>query len=204
MTEISEISKITGIIRGLEDEEIAIFLEAALQTKINSVEIAISEGEKSLRQIEKFRRQYDGKITIGAGTVTNLEILKDVVAAGAQFVLSPTVMTIEMLNYCSKRKIISVPGAFSPSEILKSVEDGADIVKVFPVENLGEKFVANIKAPLPDLKLMAVGGVGKDNYKELLDGGYDYLGIGSSLVNRPLLKKGKLEDVVSFLKEFEY
>ena len=100
--------------------------------------------------------------------------------------------------------MISVPGAFSPTEIKKSLMDGADIVKIFPAGRLGSKFITDIEAPLGKLPLMAVGGVNADNAKEYFEAGASFVGIGSGVFNKEDIKEGNEEGIkasIKYLKE---
>lgn len=77
--------------------------------------------------------------------------------------------------------MVSVPGAFSPSEIRQSFLDGADIVKIFPAGRLGSRYVSDIQAPLGKMPLMVVGGIGTSNVQEYFAAGASFAGIGSGI-----------------------
>src|SRR6188768_267320 len=99
---------------------------------------------------------------LGAGTVIDAATARAVIDAGAQFVISP-VFRREVIAACHERGVPVAPGCFTPTEILDAHEAGADIVKVFPATTLGPQYIRDVRAPLPQLKLMPTGGVSPDN-----------------------------------------
>jgi 2-dehydro-3-deoxyphosphogluconate aldolase/(4S)-4-hydroxy-2-oxoglutarate aldolase len=76
---------------------------------------------------------------------------------------------------------MTVPSAFTPSEVWNMFQMGADIVKIFPAGTLGSKYMSDLQAPLNAMPLMAVGGVNADNCQEFFDNRATYVGIGSGI-----------------------
>jgi len=132
--------------------------------------------------IAAIKGQVDPGIAIGAGSVITAEQVRAVAAAGAQFVVSP-VYKREVLAACRDHQLPAMPGAFTPTEILHAWEQGASVVKVFPANHLGRRYIKDVLAPLPHLRLMPTGGVTAENMREFLDHGAFALGVGSSLIN---------------------
>lgn len=139
-------------------------------------------------------------IVVGAGTILNMELLKKAIDVGSQFILSPIMMSKEMLDYCKQNNVISVPAAFSPSEIYEMYEGGADIIKLFPAVDLPPRYIKDISAPLGKIPLMVVGGIGVNNLKDYFNAGAQYAGIGSGICNKEELKQGNKQSVVNNLK----
>jgi 2-dehydro-3-deoxyphosphogluconate aldolase/(4S)-4-hydroxy-2-oxoglutarate aldolase len=125
----------------------------------------------------------------GAGTVVDAETVHRVVDAGAQFVVSP-VFRREVIEACQKRDIASMPGCFTPTEILDAWDAGADIVKVFPATALGPGYLKDVRAPLPQVKLMPTGGVTVDNAGDWIRAGAVAVGVGSSLLDTKAIESG--------------
>lgn len=196
-----EISKVTIILRGYNYEQVRTVVEALSKSKINSVEITLNRDD-SKEIIKRIAAEYKDRMIVGAGTVTTKQDLIDVINAGAKFVLSPVVWSKEMFNICKENKVVSVPGAYSPSEIYQSFQDGADIVKVFPACTVTPRFFKDIMAPLGHLKLMAVGGVNEKNVAEFFANGVDYAGIGSLFNKEDVLNKNyeKLAEKIKALE----
>jgi len=119
---------------------------------------------------------------IGAGTVTDPATAREVIDAGAKFVVSP-VFRPGVVEACHERGVPACPGCFSPTEILSAWEMGADLVKVFPATSLGPGYIKDLRGPFPSLKLMPTGGVSQANAAEWIRAGAVAIGAGSSLVD---------------------
>jgi 2-dehydro-3-deoxyphosphogluconate aldolase/(4S)-4-hydroxy-2-oxoglutarate aldolase len=177
-------------------------MKALTQSTIKSVEITMNT-QGAAEMIDKLSREFKDTMLIGAGTVTTMEQAKTAINAGAKFLLSPVMLSKEILDLCRESSIITVPGAMTPTEIYKSFQEGADIVKVFPATSCGTRYFKDIKAPLGNLPLMAVGGITADNAKEFLNNGVDFLGIGSGLFNKKDIENENIEGLLKSLKDFE-
>jgi len=119
---------------------------------------------------------------IGAGTVTDPATAREVIDAGAKFVVSP-VFRPGVVEACHERGVPACPGCFSPTEILSAWEMGADVVKVFPATSLGPGYIKDLRGPFPSIKLMPTGGVSHTNAAEWIRAGAVAIGAGSSLVD---------------------
>ena len=180
--------KLVAIAR-LDDLSSAADITAALTAGgIRAIEFTLTNPD-ALAVIEKMAAQVDDRVTIGAGSVINAEQVREVARAGAQFVVSP-VCKREVIDACHSHELPSMPGAFTPSEIQQAWEWGASVVKVFPANHLGSRYIKDVLAPLPHLRLMPTGGVNLENMREWLGYGAFGLGIGSSLINNEALAEG--------------
>jgi 2-dehydro-3-deoxyphosphogluconate aldolase/(4S)-4-hydroxy-2-oxoglutarate aldolase len=90
-----------------------------------------------------------------------------------------------------------MPGCFSPTEILDAHDAGADIIKVFPATNLGPQFLKDVRAPLPQVKLMPTGGVTLDNAGDWIRAGAVAVGVGSALVDAKAIDAGRFEVIAA-------
>jgi 2-dehydro-3-deoxyphosphogluconate aldolase / (4S)-4-hydroxy-2-oxoglutarate aldolase len=133
---------------------------------------------------------------LGAGTVTDAETARAVIDAGATFVVSP-VFRPEVVRACHDRGAAAIPGCFSPTEILSAHEAGADIVKVFPATMLGPQFLRDVRAPLPQVKLMPTGGVTIDNAGDWIRAGAVAVGVGSALVDAKAIDAGQFDVIAA-------
>jgi 2-dehydro-3-deoxyphosphogluconate aldolase/(4S)-4-hydroxy-2-oxoglutarate aldolase len=102
--------------------------------------------------------------------------------AGARFVFSP-VVNIETIKMTKRYGVVSVPGAFTPTEILTAYENGADLIKVFPANLLGPRFFKDVRGPLPHIPLMPTGGIDVSNVGDYIRAGAVAAGAGSTLVD---------------------
>lgn len=129
---------------------------------------------------------------LGAGTVIDAKTARAVIDAGAAFVVGP-VFRPDVIAACHERDVAAMPGCFSPTEILTAFECGADIVKVFPATALGPQFLKDVRAPLPQLKLMPTGGVTLDNAGDWIRAGAVAVGVGSALVDTKAIDAGRFD-----------
>jgi 2-dehydro-3-deoxyphosphogluconate aldolase/(4S)-4-hydroxy-2-oxoglutarate aldolase len=133
---------------------------------------------------------------LGAGTVTDAATARAVIDAGASFVVGP-VFRLDVLAACHERGVPAIPGCFSPTEILDAHEAGADIIKVFPATALGPQFIKDVRAPLPQVKLMPTGGVTVENAGDWIRAGAVAVGLGSALVDAAAAESGRFEVITA-------
>jgi len=201
---MKNIPKVIAILRGYDCEQINNIAEMILEADLGH-EVALeitSNSPKAFQTIKELKKIYTKKLYIGAGTILNMAHAREAVYSGADFVLSPISLSKEILDYCNENDVVSVPGAFTPTEVYSLYQNGADIVKVFPATSLSNSFFKDIQAPLGDLNLMAVGGVNKNNAKRYLNNGVDYLGIGSAMFNEVDIVNNNRDNLKKSLSEF--
>ena len=200
---MTELSKVTMILRGYTYEQVREVAEVLLNAKyVRNMEITMNT-EGAVETIRKIAAEYGDRLNVGAGTVQYLQELKQVQAAGAVFALSPRMMSKEMLDFCKEHNMVSVPAGFTPSEVGELFDNGADIVKVFPANELSLSYARKLCEPMGDLKLMAVGGINKNNVREAFESGYQYVGSAGGIFRKEDIKAGNLDSMRKTLKEFE-
>ena len=133
---------------------------------------------------------------LGAGTVTDAATARAVIDAGAEFIVGP-VFRPDVIAACHDRDVPAIPGCFSPTEILAAHEAGADLVKVFPATALGPTFIRDVRAPLPQVKLMPTGGVTIENAGEWIRAGAAAVGVGSALLDNKAIDSGRFEVITA-------
>lgn len=180
---IQDFPKVTVILRGYTYPQIRTVVKNLVGSRLRAVEITMNT-PGALETIEKISQEFGDSVLVGAGTVLTYEEAQAAIAAGAAFLLSPTMLDKQILDLCREKGIISVPGAFSPTEIHQSLQDGADIVKVFPAARLGSRYLTDISAPLGKMPLMVVGGIGTSNVEEYFRAGASYAGIASGIFRK--------------------
>jgi 2-dehydro-3-deoxyphosphogluconate aldolase/(4S)-4-hydroxy-2-oxoglutarate aldolase len=192
-----------AVVRAIQDLGVVAVIRMRDAAKLRAVVDAIAEG--GVRAIEvtmtvpdavgliaKLASSLPADILLGAGTVTDAATARAVIDAGARFVVGP-VFRPEVIAACHERDVPAAPGCFSPTEILDAHERGADIVKVFPATALGPSYVKDVRAPLPQLKLMPTGGVTLDNAGDWIRAGAIAVGVGSALLDAKAIEEGRLE-----------
>jgi 2-dehydro-3-deoxyphosphogluconate aldolase / (4S)-4-hydroxy-2-oxoglutarate aldolase len=133
---------------------------------------------------------------LGAGTVIDTATARAVIDAGVSFVVGP-VFRPEIIAVCHERGIAAIPGCFSPTEILAAHDAGADIVKIFPATALGPQFIKDVRAPLPQVKLMPTGGVTVENAGDWIRAGAVAVGVGSALVDAKAIASGRFDVITA-------
>lgn len=172
---------IVAVIRGAKPENILSIAKALSNGGVKTLEITV-ETPKVLTLIELITSELGDEVIVGAGTVLDSETARAAIMAGAKFIFSPTVDS-ETIRLTKRYGVISIPGALTPTEILKAYESGADIIKVFPANAFGPRYLKDIHGPLPQIPLMPTGGIDVENVGEYLKAGAVAVGVGSTLVN---------------------
>ncbi|HEV2670746.1 MAG TPA: bifunctional 4-hydroxy-2-oxoglutarate aldolase/2-dehydro-3-deoxy-phosphogluconate aldolase [Gemmatimonadales bacterium] len=123
---------------------------------------------------------------IGAGTVVDEQAARDVIARGARFVVSPT-LDRAVVRYCRDHDVPCLPGALTPTELLEAWRAGARLVKLFPAGAVGPRYLREVLAPLPFLRVVPSGGVSLENAGEWIRAGAAAVSVGGALVNPVLV-----------------
>lgn len=169
--------KIIAIIRGVEPANVFPIVQALYEGGIRMVEITLNS-ESAFELIGELSSGTK-EMLIGAGTVLDVPSARTAILHGAQFIISPS-MDIEVIKYVKQQKRVSIPGAFTATEIVTAYQAGADIIKVFPVPS--PQYILDLRGPLPHISLMPTGGIDADNINEFQKAGAVAFGVGSSLV----------------------
>lgn len=203
--EVFNIIKKTGIIaimRGIGDEEALHTVEALCNAGVKAIEVTFNTSGAD-KIIASLINRFKGDIIVGAGTVTDSVIAAKAVESGAEFVLAPNI-DAEVMSIVKDHGKVMIPGAFTPTEVLKCHNMGADIVKIFPVSAVGPKYIKDLRGPYDNIEMMPVGGVDVGNAGEFIKAGSIAVGVGGSLIRKDLLAKGDYKEVEEIAKEFIY
>lgn len=193
--------KVTVILRGYRYESVRAVVKQMVGTKLQAVEITMNSDDAA-STIQKIADEFGKDICVGAGTVMNLAQAKEAVEAGAQFVLSPVKLSKEIIDYCHEHGVITVPAAMTPSEIQELLENGADIVKVFPAARLTPQYIKDVMAPLGRIPLMVVGGINGLNAQDYFDAGARFAGIGSGIFDKKDIEDANEENLKKSILAF--
>lgn len=197
-----EEEKIIAIIRGIEPEKAVAVAKALFDGGIKMVEVTFNQKcpEKftdTANAISAIKTAMGDKMCVGAGTVITKKQVDIAKNAGAEYIVSPDTDK-KVIKYSVKKGLVSLPGAYTPSEIKKAHNAGADFVKIFPCPSAS--YVKAVRAPLSHIKVLAVGGVGKDNADEFIKAGASGIGVGSLLVNAEWVKNGEYDKITETAK----
>lgn len=178
---------VVAVIRAQSLGQLKDITEALLAGGVIGIEVTMTT-PKAIAGIEQLADLYGDKIVLGVGTILDPGTCADAIRAGARFVISP-VLNTKIIETTRTLGAVSIPGAYTPTEILTAWQAGADIVKVFPATTLGPTFFKDILAPMPFLKLTPTGGVDEKTAPEFIKAGAVAVGAGSSLVSKDALAK---------------
>jgi 2-dehydro-3-deoxyphosphogluconate aldolase/(4S)-4-hydroxy-2-oxoglutarate aldolase len=185
---------VVPVVRASSAEEARQVVEAIRGGGVNVVEITMTV-PRAVRVIEQLSDECGDEVLVGAGTVLDAETARSCIHAGAQFVVSPA-LDVETVECCRMHGVAVMPGALTPTEVVRAWAAGADIVKVFPCGALGGAgYIKSLKAPLPQIELMPTGGVSLSTAAGFIEAGAFALGVGADLVDLKAIREGRAEAV---------
>ena len=142
---------------------------------------------------------FGDKMCVGAGTVLTKNQVELTKNAGGKFIISPD-MNPDIIKRTKELGLVSIPGALTPTEIATANRLGADFVKIFPIGPMGCNYIKDVKAPLSNVKLLAVGGVDEKNMKSYFNAGACGIGIGSGIVKKKMIDENDFDQITAMAK----
>ncbi len=190
---------VVAVIRASHAEEAISIAHACVDGGISAIEVTFTvPGAKDV--IEKLAATFDPeKLLIGAGTVLDQETARIAILAGASFIVSPSFDELTA-KLCHRYQTPYLPGCLTITEMVKALESGVDIIKLFPGSAFGPSYVKAVKGPLPYVNLMPTGGVSLENIGAWVQAGVIAVGIGGELT-KPALT-GDYDEVTARAKAF--
>ena len=187
---VGEIEKqgIVAVIRMQDPGKLRAVVDALAAGGVRALEVTMTV-PRAIEMIREIAPTLPAGFLFGAGTVLDADTAHRVIDAGAQFVVSP-VFRRTVIDACHQHDVPALPGCMTPTEILDAWDAGADIVKVFPATTFGPGYLKDIRAPLPQVKLMPTGGVTLDNAGEWIRAGAVAVGVGSALLDAKAITAG--------------
>ena len=190
---------VIGIFRVESPEVCFKAMEALRAGGLHALEVTTTT-PNAIEVVREARRKYGNETLIGLGTVLDAETAEKGIEAGAQFIVSPSVHK-EILDVCKKHDIVSCPGTFSATEVVQAWKWGADLVKVFPISQIGPSYMKALMGPLPWIKFVPTGGVGVENAGEFIKAGAYCLGVGGGLVSKKAISAGNFDLLTQAARE---
>jgi 2-dehydro-3-deoxyphosphogluconate aldolase/(4S)-4-hydroxy-2-oxoglutarate aldolase len=179
---------VIAIIRMKDPSALRPIVDALMAGGVRALEVTMTvPGAVDL--IRALAPSLPADFVLGAGTVTDPDTAERVIEAGARYVVSPVFRTA-VIEACHRHDVPALPGCYTPTEILDAWDAGADLVKVFPATTLGPGYLRDVRAPLPQVKLVPTGGVTPDNAGEWIRAGAAAVGIGSALLDTAAIATG--------------
>lgn len=198
LTKMTE-SGLVAVVRANNADEAIRISDACLEGGCSAIELTFTV-PGAHKVIEALATKYTkGEMLLGAGTVLDSETARTAILSGANFVVSPG-FNEDAAKLCNRYAVPYLPGCMTITEVLRAMECGADIVKIFPADLFGPAIIKDIKGPLPHAKMMPTGGVDVSNVDQWIKAGAVAVGAGSSLTAGA--KTGDYAKITQTAKEF--
>lgn len=193
--------KIVAILRHIPVDKVNHTVEALRLGGVKILEVTMNS-EGALQSIVQLRNQYSKEqVVVGAGTILDLKMAKEAVAAGAEFLISPN-LDEEVISYAVDQGIEIWPGVMTPSEMVKAWNAGARAIKLFPAGFLGPTFIKDVRAPLGHIPIIATGGISLQNLRQFFDAGAMAIGLGGQLLKKNLIANNSFENLQELAAQF--
>jgi len=190
---------IIPVVRAANVDEARRAVDAICAGGIPIIEITMTV-PSAPQMIRQLVRDFASSVLTGAGTVTNAQQAEICMDAGAQFLVSPG-LSVAVVQAATKRSILALPGALTPTEVMAAMEAGARIIKIFPCSSAGgAKHIKALKAPFPEGRFVPTGGVNLATAPEYLAAGAFALGVGLDLVDLQALRRNEASKIVEMAK----
>ena len=170
---------LVAILRGVMPDEAVAIGRGLVDAGWRLIEVPLNSPQP-LRSIEALARSYPDAL-VGAGTVLTPAAVREVHAAGGRMVVAPN-FDVEVVRETRRLGMLSLPGVLTPTEAFAALAAGADALKLFPAESISPAVVRALRAVLdPEVLVLPVGGITRDNMATYRAAGANGFGIGSSL-----------------------
>ena len=188
------------VVRCETEEEAVNGIRAVLEGGMRAVEVTFTTpGAPAI--IRRVKHEFGDSVLLGAGTVLTPEQAEDAVDAGAVYLIAPN--TDEKVIGAAKRLNVTViPGAFTPTEVVRAWDLGADEIKIFPASLGGPNYIKALKAPLPHIPMIPTGGVDERTVGDFFRAGAFAVGAGGALFDRKRLQAQDYAGMTEVAKRF--
>ncbi|SET16163.1 2-dehydro-3-deoxyphosphogluconate aldolase / (4S)-4-hydroxy-2-oxoglutarate aldolase [Salinibacillus kushneri] len=191
---------VIAVIRKVPNDKILQVAESLIAGGVNALELTL-DTEDAFHIIQQLNARFGDRVIVGAGTVLDDMSAELAIQSGAEFVVSP-ILKESVISQTLLHGKISIPGVMTPSEMVKAVEYGADIVKVFPASVNGPEFIKHINGPLPSIPIIPTGGINLDNAKDYIEAGAVSVGAGGQLLDKEAIANEDYEKIKRLAKQY--
>jgi 2-dehydro-3-deoxyphosphogluconate aldolase/(4S)-4-hydroxy-2-oxoglutarate aldolase len=180
---------IVPVVRAPSAEEALRVVDAIRAGGIDVIELTMTVPD-AVEVIRELAGRLGEEVVLGAGTVLDAETARACMLAGARFVVSP-ILDAATVACCRTYAVPAIPGALTPTEVVRAWQAGAAMVKVFPCSAVGgASYVRALKAVLPQIELVPTGGVSLDTVEDFIRAGSSAVGAGADLVDVAKVRAG--------------
>ena len=194
-----EENKVIVIMRGFPPEQLIASVDAMEKGGIRLVEVTFDQtgatsDDTTAEYIRTLKKHFEGRVRVGAGTVMTEKQVEMAYNAGAEFIISPDCYEA-VIKRTRELGMVSIPGAFTPTEAANAHRFGADFVKLFPNSEVKVSYLKALVAPLSHIKFLAVGGVNHENMAEYFAAGAKGIGVATAIADKKSIFAGDYEDI---------
>ena len=191
--------RFVGIFRHIRPEYALRAAQAMYEGGIRIFEITFDPSRPNTEEetgsiITMLREHFGPEVSVGAGTVLTVDFARAAYEAGAEFIVAPNTDP-DVIAYTKQKGMVSIPGAYTPTEIMQAWKLGADVVKIFPILPDGEGYLKNVISPLSHIPFMITGGINPNTIEKFLATGATAVAAGATIVTRELVEAGDYDTI---------
>ncbi len=198
LNRIHEIGVI-GIFRVDNPEDCAKAMDALREGGLHALEVTLTT-PNAIQVMYEAKKRYGDETILGVGTVLDAETAEKAIEMGAQIVVSPSTHK-EIIEVCRRYDVVSCPGAFTATEVVRAMRWGADLVKIFPISQVGPSYIKALRGPLPEARYVPTGGIDVQNAGDYMKAGAFCLGVGGGLVSKKAIAAGRFDLLTQAARE---
>ncbi|MED3728360.1 bifunctional 4-hydroxy-2-oxoglutarate aldolase/2-dehydro-3-deoxy-phosphogluconate aldolase [Priestia filamentosa] len=199
MNKLTE-SGIIAVLRNIPHDKMEQVAESIVKGGVTTLEVTV-DCPGAFEMIRKLSMNLKNQAIVGAGTVLDAESAKKAIDYGAEFIFSPSLHQDVIRTSLRYGKIV-VPGVMTPTEMITAIEWGADLVKVFPADGLGVKYIKNVKGPFSHIPIIPTGGVNLDNISSFINVGVAAVGIGGNLLDSNAIQDSDFSKITCIASQY--
>ena len=186
--------RFVGILRHIAPQYALKAARAMYEGGIRIFEVTFDPSDPNTEQvtggiIRTLRESFGEDVSVGAGTVLCVAYAQAAYDAGAEFIVAPNTDP-QVIAFTKARGMLTIPGAYTPTEIMNAYNLGADVVKIFPILPDAEAYLKNVISPLSHIPFMITGGINPDTIEKFLATGPVAVAAGATIVTKDLIERG--------------
>ena len=186
--------RFVGILRHIAPQYACKAARAMYEGGIRIFEVTFDPSDPNTAQvtggiIRTLREAFGEDVSVGAGTVLCVDYAQAAYDAGAEFIVAPNTDP-QVIAFTKAKGMLSIPGAYTPTEIMNAYNLGADVVKIFPILPDAEAYLKNVISPLSHIPFMITGGINPDTIEKFLATGPVAVAAGATIVTKELVERG--------------
>ena len=198
--------KLIAILRGVPIKQLLPIADALYEGGVRLIECTFDHAredcvEANVEMIAALVKHLGKRMAVGAGTVLTTEEVRATIDAGGQMIISPDANP-DVIAEAVRLGAASIPGALTPTEIVRAYSAGAHFVKIFPAGSMGPDYIRAIRAPLNHIPMLAVGGIEPETIAAYLKAGISGFGVGSPLLPQREIERGNYAAITARARAF--